>query len=280
MIPIVSPYKYSCANIQTGKTGKRIDMSENHPASQGESLGTSNDLSKARTEPFGARVWLLAACIAALVGLGSWIAFRAGVSPVLVHASEVAVVVALAFVAIWAARRERGNSGAAQAGGPQVGGPQAGTLQEAPLRAGGQQAEGLQAEGLGPLHAHLGSCAPASLGSSNASQGYGTMQNPPLGTNLGTSTSASLGMQVNGEGASPASSSPSPLQLKCYEIAAVFDLSSRERDVLVLLAQGMSRREIEETLVISMNTVKSHIRRIYQKLNIHSRDELEKLLNQ
>lgn len=266
-------------------------MNENHPASQGESLGTSNNLSKARTEPFGARVWLLAACIAALVGLGSWIAFRAGVSPALVHASEVAVVVALAFVAIWVARRERGNSGAAQAGGqpadePQAGTLQAGMLQEAPLWAGGPQAEGLQAEGLGPLHAHLGSCAPASLGSGNAlqgygaPQGYGAMQNPPLGTNLGTSASVSLGMQVNGAGASPASSSPSPLQLKCYEIAAVFDLSSRERDVLVLLAQGMSRREIEETLVISMNTVKSHIRRIYQKLNIHSRDELEKLLNQ
>lgn len=106
------------------------------------------------------------------------------------------------------------------------------------------------------------------------------MQNPPLGANLGTSTSVSSGMQINGAGASPAGSSPSPLQLKCYEIAAVFDLSSRERDVLVLLAQGMSRREIEETLVISMNTVKSHIRRIYQKLNIHSREELEKLLNQ
>jgi predicted ATPase/DNA-binding CsgD family transcriptional regulator len=48
-------------------------------------------------------------------------------------------------------------------------------------------------------------------------------------------------------------------------------LTLRERDVLHLLAQGMSSAQIAERLVISLTTVNSHVRAIYSKLGITSR---------
>ena len=48
-------------------------------------------------------------------------------------------------------------------------------------------------------------------------------------------------------------------------------LTERELQVLTLLVTGMSNQEIASTLVISTNTVKRHLKMIYQKLNIHTR---------
>jgi DNA-binding NarL/FixJ family response regulator len=48
-------------------------------------------------------------------------------------------------------------------------------------------------------------------------------------------------------------------------------LTERERQVLDLLAQGMTNKEIAETLVISTNTVKRHLKAIFEKLDIHTR---------
>lgn len=50
-------------------------------------------------------------------------------------------------------------------------------------------------------------------------------------------------------------------------------LSPQEERVLRLLAAGQSRQEIARDLVVSINTVKTHLLRIYQKLNITSRRE-------
>jgi LuxR family maltose regulon positive regulatory protein len=50
-------------------------------------------------------------------------------------------------------------------------------------------------------------------------------------------------------------------------------LSERELEVLNLLAKGYSSGEIARSLVISVNTVKAHIKSIYQKLDVHSRKE-------
>lgn len=50
-------------------------------------------------------------------------------------------------------------------------------------------------------------------------------------------------------------------------------LSQRELDVLALLKDGKSGSEIARLLVISNNTVKVHIRNIYQKLDAHNRKE-------
>jgi LuxR family transcriptional regulator, maltose regulon positive regulatory protein len=50
-------------------------------------------------------------------------------------------------------------------------------------------------------------------------------------------------------------------------------LTSRELDVLHLLAKGYPDKKIAETLVITRETVHKHLKNIYQKLNVHSRTE-------
>jgi two-component system NarL family response regulator len=50
-------------------------------------------------------------------------------------------------------------------------------------------------------------------------------------------------------------------------------LTSRELEVLKLVAQGMSNKEIAAELYISENTVKNHVRNILEKLHLHSRME-------
>lgn len=51
----------------------------------------------------------------------------------------------------------------------------------------------------------------------------------------------------------------------------VFGLSSRELDVFELLLTGLTNKEISEKLFISEHTVKNHITRIFQKLNVTDR---------
>jgi LuxR family maltose regulon positive regulatory protein len=48
-------------------------------------------------------------------------------------------------------------------------------------------------------------------------------------------------------------------------------LSERELEVLQLIAQGLTNREIGDRLFLSLNTVKAHTRNIYGKLGVHSR---------
>jgi len=50
-------------------------------------------------------------------------------------------------------------------------------------------------------------------------------------------------------------------------------LSEREIEVLSLIADGLSNREIAERLVLSVGTVKVHTRNIYSKLNVGSRTQ-------
>jgi DNA-binding NarL/FixJ family response regulator len=51
------------------------------------------------------------------------------------------------------------------------------------------------------------------------------------------------------------------------------DLSPREREVINLLARGFLYKEIAETLKISVRTVDTYIRRIYEKLHVRSRGQ-------
>jgi LuxR family maltose regulon positive regulatory protein len=50
-------------------------------------------------------------------------------------------------------------------------------------------------------------------------------------------------------------------------------LSLQEQRVLRLFVAGLSKPEIARELVISTNTVKTHLQRIYRKLNVSSRAE-------
>jgi DNA-binding NarL/FixJ family response regulator len=57
------------------------------------------------------------------------------------------------------------------------------------------------------------------------------------------------------------------------ETAKVEVLSSRENEILQLLAKGLLYKEIADQLSISVSTVRQHIHHIYEKLHVQNRTE-------
>jgi DNA-binding CsgD family transcriptional regulator len=53
-----------------------------------------------------------------------------------------------------------------------------------------------------------------------------------------------------------------------------YNISSREQEIVTLILKGYSNQKIGETLYISLNTVKAHLRNIYPKFGVKSRYEL------
>ncbi len=53
-----------------------------------------------------------------------------------------------------------------------------------------------------------------------------------------------------------------------------YGLSPRESEVFLLFVKGHSAKYISDLLVVSPHTVKTHIKRIYEKVGVHSKDEL------
>ena len=52
-----------------------------------------------------------------------------------------------------------------------------------------------------------------------------------------------------------------------------FDLTSREKDILKLVAAGKSNKEIADELILSIHTVKNHLKNILQKLCVEDRTQ-------
>jgi DNA-binding NarL/FixJ family response regulator len=52
------------------------------------------------------------------------------------------------------------------------------------------------------------------------------------------------------------------------------NLTKREMEILNLLIKGLSYKEIASAIFISIETLNSHIKNVYRKLNVHSRGEL------
>lgn len=67
---------------------------------------------------------------------------------------------------------------------------------------------------------------------------------------------------------------------RCDKLATAFELSPREADVLYYLARGYSHVYIAKKLFISENTVRTHVRHIYGKLHVASREELIDLVDE
>ena len=59
-------------------------------------------------------------------------------------------------------------------------------------------------------------------------------------------------------------------QMKSLGSQLIEPLTDRELDVLRLIAAGLSRQEIASELFVSINTIKTHARNIYQKLGVNS----------
>jgi DNA-binding NarL/FixJ family response regulator len=57
-------------------------------------------------------------------------------------------------------------------------------------------------------------------------------------------------------------------------------VTSREREIAAMIAQGLSNREIAERLTVSVRTVEGHIYRACIKLDVSDRDELAKIIRQ
>ncbi|MEE0845689.1 MAG: LuxR C-terminal-related transcriptional regulator [Eggerthellaceae bacterium] len=88
---------------------------------------------------------------------------------------------------------------------------------------------------------------------------------------------AVLEVPEGGKGSSKEAEAPSAEELFercCIAIGDRYGLSPREREVFAMLARGRDRAYIEKQLTVSRNTVKSHVKHIYAKLDIHSHQDL------
>lgn len=56
-------------------------------------------------------------------------------------------------------------------------------------------------------------------------------------------------------------------------------LTKQEQNILALLLEEKTNKEIAEALFVSLSTVKTHVNNIYKKLNVQSRDEVKTLFN-
>ena len=68
------------------------------------------------------------------------------------------------------------------------------------------------------------------------------------------------------------------LTKQCEAIRLAYRLSDRETEVMELVARGDTVARIAEKLSVSENTVRTHAKRVYAKLGIHSKQELSDLV--
>lgn len=77
--------------------------------------------------------------------------------------------------------------------------------------------------------------------------------------------------------ADPMNSEPSAMGLHDRYVHARMNslgLTNRQQEVVELLMQGFSNREIADRLLIEVDTVKVHLRDIFNRLNVHRRTAL------
>lgn len=103
---------------------------------------------------------------------------------------------------------------------------------------------------------------------------------------LGSGKSAEPGKAADAQDAPAPAPAPEPVlivedrvQRSCAELAERAQLTPRETDVLGYLAQGRSTQYMAEHLCISENTMKSHVRNVYQKLGVHSKQDIIDIVN-
>ena len=60
---------------------------------------------------------------------------------------------------------------------------------------------------------------------------------------------------------------------------ALENLTKQEQNILTLILENKSNKEIAEALFVSVSTIKTHVNNIFKKLNVQSREEIKKLNN-
>ena len=73
------------------------------------------------------------------------------------------------------------------------------------------------------------------------------------------------------EGGGPMSAHIARMVIDSFKRNESSPLTRRETEILEQIATGKSRKRIAQELFIDLETVKSHIKNIYQKLNVHSK---------
>lgn len=67
---------------------------------------------------------------------------------------------------------------------------------------------------------------------------------------------------------------PATVEELCHKAAERYGLTPRETEIAELLARGRNTQAIQDKLVVSRNTVKTHVKNIYAKLGVHSQQDL------
>ncbi len=80
-------------------------------------------------------------------------------------------------------------------------------------------------------------------------------------------------------GGAPMSVNIARMVVESFQKKKHHDLTARENQVLELLAKGKSYPTIADEMCVSLNTIKTHVKKIYEKLQISSREELMKKYN-
>ena len=75
------------------------------------------------------------------------------------------------------------------------------------------------------------------------------------------------------DGGAPMSMNIAKIVIRSFHKNQNSPLTKRETEILEQIANGKSRSKIAKQMFIDLETVKSHIKHIYLKLNVHSRDE-------
>lgn len=87
-----------------------------------------------------------------------------------------------------------------------------------------------------------------------------------------------VGMEDAEKGSAAESNAKGMWKKRCRALGEECGLSDRQFEVLVLMSQGRNAKYIEQALTISLSTAQTHIRNIYRKTGVHSRQELLDLI--
>lgn len=75
------------------------------------------------------------------------------------------------------------------------------------------------------------------------------------------------------QGGAPMSINVAKMVVQSFRLSASSILSERETEVLQLLAQGKSYNSVAEALFISVNTIRFHVKNIYEKLQVCTKED-------